>query len=64
MGAVVSIVLAVALLFAVWSGPPTLSLKSDKGTSLWPLAGLWFAWAMAIAAICFAILVMERGWPS
>ena len=58
-----SIILAVALLFAVWSGPPTLTLKSNQQTSLWPLAGLWFAWALAIAAICFAILVMERGWP-
>lgn len=27
--------------------------------SPWP----WFAWALAIAALCFVILVLERGWP-
>lgn len=48
-----SIVLAVALFLVVWSSPASYE------KSPWP----WFAWALAIAALCFVILVLERGWP-
>jgi hypothetical protein len=53
----VSIVLGVALLFAVWAGP------SVDRKQTWPVAAQWFMWAVAIAALVFGILVIQKGWP-
>jgi hypothetical protein len=44
-------ILAIALLFAVATTPRELSWS-------------WLGWAIAIAALVFGILVIEKGWPT
>lgn len=48
-----TVILAVALLFSVWSAPASY----EKAP--WP----WLSWALCVGVLCFAILVTERGWP-
>lgn len=58
------IVLAVSLLFVVWSAPsfgPT-SLGPNRTSWAWAV-GPWLGWALAVAAIVFGLLVNEKGWP-
>jgi cytochrome bd-type quinol oxidase subunit 2 len=60
----VSVVLAVALLFAVWT-TPTLNLKADQAATVrwWMLCAPFAAWAVAIGSLALAIAVLEKGWP-
>jgi cytochrome bd-type quinol oxidase subunit 2 len=60
----VSIVLAVALLFAVWT-TPTFDLRVNQATSVrwWMLCAPFAAWAVAIGSLALAIAVLEKGWP-
>lgn len=51
------IVLGVALLFAVWSGP------SWRHEPSWPLAAQWAAWLLVVAALVLGIVTLHRGWP-